>query len=61
MFTSDTVLSIIRHRGFLEINPMQYRNDKKMKVLKRMTKDGIIVRRRSSVTRAVFTMKTVVE
>lgn len=38
----ETVLAVIASKGVFQINPLAYRNEKTMKLLKRMVKDGKI-------------------
>ena len=38
----ETVLAVIASKGVFQINPLSYRNEKTMKLLKRMVKDGKI-------------------
>lgn len=47
-FTQETVIAIIKRMGVFQINPMSYRNAKKMKALKKMTSSGIVVKNVSS-------------
>ena len=46
--TEETVLSVIRSRGVFQINPLAYRNAKRMKVLKAMVRKGTVARQRVS-------------
>ena len=38
----ETVLAVIASKGVFQINPLAYRNEKTMKLLKRTVKDGKI-------------------
>ena len=38
----ETVLAVIASKGVFQINPLAYRNEKTMKLLKRMVRDGKI-------------------
>ena len=38
----ETVLAVIASKGVFQINPLAYRNERTMKLLKRMVKDGKI-------------------
>ena len=38
----ETVLAVIASKGVFQINPLSYRNEKTMKLLKKMIKDGKI-------------------
>lgn len=43
-FTQETVIAVIKRMGVFQINPLSYRNAKKMKVLKKMTASGLVVK-----------------
>ena len=43
-FTKETVIAVIKKMGVFQINPLSYRNTKKLKILKRMTKAGEVTR-----------------
>lgn len=38
----ETVLAVIASKGVFQINPLAYRNEKTVKLLKKMVKDGKI-------------------
>lgn len=44
----ETVLAVIASKGVFQINPLSYRNEKTMKLLKKMVKDGNIEKQRIS-------------
>lgn len=46
--TEQTILAIIQAKGVFQLNPLAYRNEKKVKLLKQMIKKGLIVRQRVS-------------
>ena len=44
----ETILSVIASKGVLQINPLSYRNEKTVKLLKKMIKEGKIEKQRIS-------------
>lgn len=44
----ETVLAVIASKGVFQINPLAYRNEKTMKLLKKMIKEGKIEKQRIS-------------
>lgn len=42
----ETILSVIASKGVFQINPLSYRNEKTIKLLKKMVKDGVLSRQR---------------
>ena len=44
----ETVLAVIASKGVFQINPLAYRNEKTMKLLKKMIKEGKIGKQRIS-------------
>ena len=54
----ETVIAVISSNGVFQINTMSYRNEKTVKLLKKMVKDGKIVRRRISASLSNYFMKS---
>ena len=44
----ETVLAVISSKGVFQINPLSYRNEKTVKLLKKMIKEGKIEKQRIS-------------
>ena len=44
----ETILSVITSKGVFQINPLSYRNEKTVKLLKKMIKEGKIEKQRIS-------------
>lgn len=53
----EAVLAIIARMGTFQINPLAYRNAKKMKVLNAMVRKGLIVKQRTRVNCLNFIMR----
>lgn len=51
-----TVLAVIKSQGVFQINPLAYRNDKKVKVLKLMVRKGLICKSKVSPGCANYTI-----
>lgn len=48
MVKQETILSVIASKGVFQINPLSYRNEKTVKLLKKMIKEGKIEKQRIS-------------
>ena len=44
--TEATVLAVIKSKGVFQLNPLAYRNEKTVKLLKAMTKKGLVKKQR---------------
>lgn len=44
--TETTVIAVIKSKGVFQINPLAYRNEKTVKLLKAMTKKGLVKKQR---------------
>lgn len=54
----ETVIAVISSKGVFQINTMSYRNEKTVKLLKKMVKDGKIVRQRINAGLSNYFMKS---
>ena len=54
----ETVIAVISSNGVFQINTMSYRNEKTVKLLKKMVKDGKIVRQRINARLSNYFMKS---
>ena len=54
----ETVIAVISSKGVFQINTMSYRNEKTVKLLKKMVKDGKIVRQRINTGLSNYFMKS---
>lgn len=54
----ETVIAVISSKGVFQINTMSYRNEKTVKLLKKMVKDGKIVRQRINASLSNYFMKS---
>lgn len=54
--TEDTVLAVIRSKGVFQINPLAYRNEKTMKILRKMVKAGKLSCQRVSASCKNYTL-----
>ena len=52
----ETVLAVIKSKGVFQLNPLAYRNDKLVKLLKVMTRKGLIRRQRVSAGLSNYTL-----
>lgn len=48
MVKQETILAVIASKGVFQINPLSYRNEKTVKLLKKMIKEGKIEKQRIS-------------
>ena len=44
--TEATVLAVIKSKGVFQLNPLAYRNERAAKLLKAMTKKGLVKKQR---------------
>lgn len=44
--TAATVLAVIKSKGVFQLNPLAYRNERTAKLLKAMTKNGLVKKQR---------------
>lgn len=48
MIKQETILAVIASKGVFQVNPLSYRNEKTVKLLKKMVKEGKIEKQRIS-------------
>ena len=53
----ETILSVIVSKGVFQINPLSYRNEKTMKVLKKLLKDGVVTKQRVNASTVNYFIK----